>query len=729
MYRYVLIGCLAGCIEPSLVECADGLDCSVGQVCDEIHHGCVSPDQIAACASAMPGADCNAGVITGGCFDGVCLPRGCGNGIVEPGEVCDDGNQLSGDGCRGDCKSNEQCGNGVVDTDEHETCDDGNLMSHDGCDSHRQIETTAWTILPMQPGNVSRDNVAYDEAGHVLVAVTDDGVTWVWDGMAWNTSTPPVVTLVGQHRLFFDPDRGHIDMVDVHDPGDNTMHAFLSTWNGTQWTPLSDILDVFPSVNSIPVAVYDRANHWPLIALNNEDYSGMEHTVLWSIDDTNTWQPGPGAGLDLTEQLDITAGYDPIAAGVIILAGHRDVGTGEYYSLEWSLYMGTWSAAQTNLSASGLSLFYDGALGHLTVIDSSAILERIGSTWTFVNGSVPIPVVAPALTYETATDTLTLLRGDANTILQWSGGAWIVGDGPAPIQPTSIAADPITHRLLIRGGDATNQTWSWNGMWQRMVPAQEPGARTGQVMESDPARGAIVMHGGTFQHVTLDDTWVWDGMDWTELGSAQPVATPDVPPNGLGYDPTLPGVELDYSTRVWSLPATDTSWSLVGAAPSLGATNDVSSFAWDASRATIVAVSDAGIVYDRIAGGWQTSLSLVGSGYRALSDARRGTVVMIPLDGVGTRVWGVSTARGPKLCRYRCCSLAPARTIRYSAGSCSSGSRPAVRTCWSGRRPAAHPTSRACPARISTRTASIDCADPDCWWQCTPACPPYTTCP
>ncbi|KYF92694.1 hypothetical protein BE20_11120 [Sorangium cellulosum] len=57
----------------------------------------------------------------------------CGNEILEDGEVCDDGNTNDGDGCSADCKSNERCGNGVVDAVRGEVCDDGNERGGDGC--------------------------------------------------------------------------------------------------------------------------------------------------------------------------------------------------------------------------------------------------------------------------------------------------------------------------------------------------------------------------------------------------------------------------------------------------------------------------------------------------------------------------------------------------------------------------------------------------------------------
>lgn len=44
----------------------------------------------------------------------------CGNDAMDTGEVCDDGNTVSGDGCRADCRGMEVCGDGLADF--HEYC-------------------------------------------------------------------------------------------------------------------------------------------------------------------------------------------------------------------------------------------------------------------------------------------------------------------------------------------------------------------------------------------------------------------------------------------------------------------------------------------------------------------------------------------------------------------------------------------------------------------------------
>lgn len=91
-------------------------------------------------------------------------PGPCGNGTVDSGEQCDDGNTASGDGCSSTCRWEGQCsvtdtgsitcdddvdcapalgaciacGNGRLDSGEE--CDDGNHTVDDGCDSSCQVE-------------------------------------------------------------------------------------------------------------------------------------------------------------------------------------------------------------------------------------------------------------------------------------------------------------------------------------------------------------------------------------------------------------------------------------------------------------------------------------------------------------------------------------------------------------------------------------------------------------
>ena len=72
------------------------------------------------------------GIDGDGC-DSNCTPTTCGNGLQTDGEICDDGNRLDGDGCDANCTLTA-CGNGVL--TEGEVCDDANGIDGDGCDSN-----------------------------------------------------------------------------------------------------------------------------------------------------------------------------------------------------------------------------------------------------------------------------------------------------------------------------------------------------------------------------------------------------------------------------------------------------------------------------------------------------------------------------------------------------------------------------------------------------------------
>jgi fibro-slime domain-containing protein len=92
------------------------------------------------------------------CDSGACADattQVCGDGIIEMGETCDDGNSKPGDGCSGVCLIEpgytcptpgqtcvgtymQVCGDGKIEGDE--ACDDGNTTNGDGCSSTCEVE-------------------------------------------------------------------------------------------------------------------------------------------------------------------------------------------------------------------------------------------------------------------------------------------------------------------------------------------------------------------------------------------------------------------------------------------------------------------------------------------------------------------------------------------------------------------------------------------------------------
>jgi len=80
-------------------------------------------------------------VPTAGCYryvsNGVVENVRCGNGVLDPGEQCDDGNPNACDGCSPTChhESGYRCGDAILSADCGEQCDDGNPVNGDRCEN------------------------------------------------------------------------------------------------------------------------------------------------------------------------------------------------------------------------------------------------------------------------------------------------------------------------------------------------------------------------------------------------------------------------------------------------------------------------------------------------------------------------------------------------------------------------------------------------------------------
>ena len=120
----VVASAVAACVTPMESTCADGVLCGSAQVCAPLGGGCVDPAQVEACLGLVDGAVCDlAGVGAGRCRDQVCVVTGCGDGVIDAGEACDDGESNGPDGaCTATCRR-PTCGDGELQGDE--ACDDG----------------------------------------------------------------------------------------------------------------------------------------------------------------------------------------------------------------------------------------------------------------------------------------------------------------------------------------------------------------------------------------------------------------------------------------------------------------------------------------------------------------------------------------------------------------------------------------------------------------------------
>ncbi|MCE9625912.1 MAG: DUF4215 domain-containing protein, partial [Deltaproteobacteria bacterium] len=108
--------------------CGDGT-IDPGETCDD--NNTVDGD---GCDSNCTPTGCGNGIVTGSedcgelgltcdtangfyCNSCVCKQPICGDGTIDPGETCDDHNNIDNDGCDSNCTPSK-CGNGVIDAGE-----------------------------------------------------------------------------------------------------------------------------------------------------------------------------------------------------------------------------------------------------------------------------------------------------------------------------------------------------------------------------------------------------------------------------------------------------------------------------------------------------------------------------------------------------------------------------------------------------------------------------------
>jgi fibro-slime domain-containing protein len=151
-------------------------------------------------AAPSDGASCN------GCSTDAPQVAVCGDGVLQAGEKCDDGNSVPGDGCSGICTIEQGfvcpvpgslcintvtqvCGDGKIEGDE--ACDDGNVHDGDGCSSTCSVEAGWACRVPNQPCTKAVEQSVCGNGTVESGEQCDDGNTLGGDGCATNCALEP----------------------------------------------------------------------------------------------------------------------------------------------------------------------------------------------------------------------------------------------------------------------------------------------------------------------------------------------------------------------------------------------------------------------------------------------------------------------------------------------------------------------------------------------------------
>jgi hypothetical protein len=175
-----------------------------------------------------------------------------------------------------------------------------------------------------------------------------------------------------------------------------------------------------------------------------------------------------------------------------------------------------------------------------------------------------------------------------------------------------MAFDLARRQTVMFGGakDGTvngglNDTWTWNGLdWTQQNPATVPPTRTWAPASFDLARGVVVMFGGRIHGGPVgpsgvqNDTWEWNGTDWTQITTTnQPAARYG---GTMAYD-VARGVHVLFSgvngsnvsfNDTWEYNGTTRTWTQIQTANSPGG-RVYAGMAYDQSRRRIVVYGGA----------------------------------------------------------------------------------------------------------------------------------------
>jgi len=371
-----------------------------------------------------------------------------------------------------------------------------------------------WTALAGSPG-ITWDGV-FDARRQrfVQLAGLDQGIK-EWNGIAWcsiATGVPPFAAPVA--RINFstadDPIRGRIWVF-----GGKAVSTLADLWyfDGFGWTQVS--ASGPPPRRTNAAMAFDTARD-RLVLFGGRD-STLDLNDTWEFDGVVWTQLANGAPPWAPNS---RAVFDAARGRVLLL------GSGTYY---WS---GTaWTSAATDVTTPTTRMAYDATRQRVVAYRSDpvpALREWNGTAWSTVpQTGVPI-LTAPTLWHDPAAGNIVI----ASTTL---GGAQLIWNGTALQRTSSYAQasnpawffDPVRGRGVAFGGSrsalASNDTWTWDGrQWTEMAPATRPPPRALAASTFDTARGLGLVYGGTASGGLLRDLWGWDGANWTLLAATGP---------------------------------------------------------------------------------------------------------------------------------------------------------------------------------------------------------------
>jgi hypothetical protein len=428
-----------------------------------------------------------------------------------------------------------------------------------------------------QPSARSGAAMAYDAATQSIVLFGGQNRsrnladTWIWDGSAWTQAHPATSPpALNDAQLTYDPVTRDVILVGTSEPSGVELPIACSSSSGSSGSSSSKTAVLPPSatipdIAPVPTATANAGGTTVSSSSCGTSLAPKATTWLWN---GSTWSKFSGS-TPLVEFGSATLATDPVAGRVVLLTrgpfAEPAVGVAQpdfacpmqstatpngqpmcpflpVVAPAWTWTGHEWKEMTPAAGASafdlvGESIIDDAVSGKLATFSGGDFIAPVPSP-PCQNCVVGVPTPAQSSACCTGTESI------------WNGSAWkqvaTYRDGPFT-SGVVFVGDAATHSDVVLAGDGT--TWVWTGTWKQLHPRTTPPLESGTASAYDAASGQVVMFGGygVTGHATglYDQTWTWDGSDWTQRGGTSgpsvtfPVPSPVSVPPGLPCEPVV----------------------------------------------------------------------------------------------------------------------------------------------------------------------------------------------
>jgi Divergent InlB B-repeat domain/Galactose oxidase, central domain len=420
------------------------------------------------------------------------------------------------------------------------------------------------------------------------------GETWTWDGSDWTKENPatnpssqyssePLTSVL----MAYDGENQQVVLFgSIETCPTNACDGDTWTWDGSDWTRQTPTTN--PTARYAASIAYDSDHHRVILFGGETDSEISNDTWTWDGSDWTHEAPAnkpPGRS-------DASMTFDPLSHRAILFGGFNSTSDARNQGDWWTWDGSDWTQQSpgTNPPPSDYpSMAYDGARQNVLLFGGGDGAGHFYGTWTWDGGvwTERSPADSPsrrwraAVAYDPQDQQIVLFGGQANggaldDTWTWDGTTW-TKHTPSNTPParilSSMAYDPNSGRVLLFGGRGDSglldDTWTWDGSdWRKEDPVHAPPARRGASMATDDALHQVVLFGGEGAGPTpdrccppLNDTWTWDGSDWSQQNP--PASPPERAYAPMAYDPSTAtivlfggGPEPNYRGDTWEWDGT-----------------------------------------------------------------------------------------------------------------------------------------------------------------------------